>query len=114
MRLILSKLDALISETDLTPWTPRKPGGDSETDLTPRRNTSYGRSPNVMSDPDAHTAANIRADLVQISNNAKIISSMINDGDTLPDWVTRYINSANNDLRSIVDSNEDSSENKDQ
>lgn len=120
MRDLLSKLDAIISETALR---------DKE-DLQAKRKAlqDLQMDKNVADDPELtqaviqrkhalekeakakgftesadHEASMAKAELLQIAKNAKILFNRIQEGDELPGWVSSYITLANDHLNSAAE-----------
>jgi hypothetical protein len=120
MRDLLSKLDAIVSETALR---------DKE-DLQAKRKAlqDLQMDKNVADDPELaqaviqrktalekeakakgftesvdHEASMAKAELLQIAKNAKILFTRIHEGDELPGWVSSYITLANDHLNSAAE-----------
>lgn len=124
MRDLLSKLDAIVSETALNPRDPAE-------DYQAKKKALYDleMDPVIMKDKDLmsavqqkkldlekeaklkgvkesvdHEARMARAELLQIAKNAKIIFERIHEGDELMGWVSSYITLANDHLNSVAES----------
>jgi len=120
MRDLLSKLDAIVSETALTDkndlQAKRKALHDLETDPTLLKEPELvkavqqrkldlekeARSKGFTESTD-HEASMAKAELLQIAKNAKILFMRIQDGDELPGWVSSYITLANDHLNSAAE-----------
>ncbi len=123
MRDLLSKLDAIVTETELNP-------NDMKGDLAAKRKAlqDIQLDPNTEKDPDLkaelirrkasldkeanakgvdessdHEASMARAELLQIAKNARTIFNIIEDGQELPGWVSSYISVANDHLNSVAE-----------
>ena len=123
MRDLLSKLDAIVTETELNP-------NDMKGDLAAKRKAlqDIQMDPNTEEDPDLkaelirrkasldkeaktkgvgessdHEASMARAELLQIAKNARSIFNTIEDGQELPGWVSSYITVANDHLNSVAE-----------
>jgi len=126
MRDLLSKLDALVSETALNANDPKgdysaklKALSDLETDPVASKDPDISKaisqrkldlekeakSKGVKEDaiPD-HEAKMAKSELLQIAKNAKRIFDRIQEGDELPGWVSSYITLANDHLDSVAGS----------
>lgn len=124
MRDLLSRIDAIVNETELNPndmkgdYDAKKKAlqdlvMDPETDKDPelkaelaRRTASLdkeARAKGVKETTD-HEAKMARAELLQIAKNAKIIFENIKEGDELMGWVASYITLANDHLNSVAES----------
>jgi hypothetical protein len=120
MRDLLSKLDALVSETALRDkedlQAKRKALHDLETDPVLLKEPDLvkavqqrkldlekeAKSKGFKESVD-HEASMAKAELLQIAKNAKILFNRIHEGDELPGWVSSYITLANDHLNSAAE-----------
>lgn len=123
MRDLLSKLDAIVSETALNPKDPAE-------DYQAKKKALYDleMDPVIMKDKDLmktvqqrkldlekearvkgikentdHEASMAKAELLQIVKNARTLFERIHTGDELPGWVSSYITLANDHLNSAAE-----------
>ena len=118
MRDLLSKLDALVSETSLNP-ADLKADYEAKSkalhDLSLNKDVDQlqvqqrkldlekeARAKGVKETVD-HEAKMARAELLQIAKNAKIIFENIREGEELMGWVSSYITLANDHLNSVAE-----------
>ena len=119
MRDLLSKLDTIISETELRDkadlQAKRKALQDLQMDpnsVDPEIKTAImQRKADLEKEAKAkglsenidHESEMARGELLQIAKNAKIIYGIIQHGDELPGWVSSYMTLANDYLKSVVE-----------
>lgn len=128
MRDLLSRIDAIVNETELNPadmkgdYAAKKkelqriamdPATEQDPDLKAelaRRSASLekearakGVAESDSTQPD-HEAKMARAQLLNIAKNAKIIFANIKEGDELMGWVSDHLSIANDHLDSIAQS----------
>jgi len=120
MRDLLSKLDALVSETALTDkedlQAKRKALYDLETDpvllkepelvkAVQQRKLDLEKEAKTKGFTESvdHEASMARAELLQIAKNAKLIFEHIREGENLDGWVSSYITLANDHLNSVAE-----------
>lgn len=120
MRDLLSKLDAIVSETALTDkndlQAKRKALHDLETDpallkepdlvkAVQQRKLDLEKEAKAKGFKESvdHEASMAKAELLQIAKNAKILFTRIHEGDELPGWVSSYITLANDHLNSAAE-----------
>jgi hypothetical protein len=124
MRDLLSRIDAIVNETELNPrdmkgdYDAKKKAlqdlaMDPETEKDPdlkaelaRRTASLDKEAQAkgVKETTDHEARMARAELVQIAKNAKIIFENIKEGEELMGWVSSYITLANDHLNSVAES----------
>lgn len=121
MRDLLSKLDAIVSETALRDkedlQAKRKALQDLQMDPIASKDPEIkqaiiqrkadlekeAKSKGFTESVD-HEARMARAELLQIAKNAKTIFERIQEGDELMGWVSSYITLANDHLNSVAES----------
>ena len=119
MRDLLSKLDAIISETALRDkedlQAKRKALQDLQMDPNSKdpeiRQAIIQRKAELEREAKSkgftesadHEASMAKAELLQIAKNAKILFNRIQEGDELPGWVSSYITLANDHLNSAAE-----------
>lgn len=119
MRDLLSKIDAIISETELRDKNDLQAKRKALQDLQMDPNSNdpeikqaiMQRKADLEKEAKAkgftesidHEAGMARAELMQIAKNAKRIYEIIKDGDELPGWVSSYMTLANDYLNSVVE-----------
>jgi hypothetical protein len=119
MRDLLSKLDAIVSETALRDkedlQAKRKALQDLQMDPNSKdpeiKQAIIQRKANLEREAKAkgftestdHEASMAKAELLQIAKNAKILFNRIQEGDELPGWVSSYITLANDHLNSAAE-----------
>jgi len=120
MRDLLSKLDAIVSETSLRDkgdlQAKRKALYDLETDpvllkepelvkAVQQRKLDLEKEAKAKGFTESmdHEASMAKAELLQIAKNAKILFNRIHEGDQLPGWVSSYITLANDHLNSAAE-----------
>lgn len=119
MRDLLSKLDAIILETELRDkadlLAKRKALQDLQMDPNSNdpeiKQAIMQRKADLEKEAKAkglaenvdHEAEMARGELIQIAKNAKIIYGIIQRGDELPGWVSSYMTLANDYLKSVVE-----------
>jgi len=120
MRDLLSKLDAIVSETSLRDkgdlQAKRKALYDLETDpvllkepelvkAVQQRKLDLEKEAKAKGFTESmdHEASMAKAELLQIAKNAKILFNRIHEGDELPGWVSSYITLANDHLNSAAE-----------
>ena len=119
MRDLLSKLDAIVSETALRDkkdlQAKRKALQDLQADPNSKdpeiKQAIMQRKADLEKEAKAkgftesadHEASMAKAELLQIAKNAKILFNRIQEGDELPGWVSSYITLANDHLNSAAE-----------
>jgi len=119
MRDLLSKLDAIVSETALRDkedlQAKRKALQDLQMDPNSKdpeisqaiiqRKAELEREAKAKGFTESvdHEASMAKAELLQIAKNAKILFMRIQDGDELPGWISSYITLANDHLNSAAE-----------
>lgn len=119
MRDLLSKLDAIISETALKNKEDLQAKRKALQDLQMDPNSSdpeikqaiMQRKVDLEKEAKAkgftesidHEAAMAQGELLQIAKNARRIYDLIKEGDELPGWVSSYMTLANDYLKSVVE-----------
>ena len=120
MRDLLSKLDAIIIETELKDkedlQAKRKALQDLQMDPTAHKDPEIRQAiiqrkadlekeakTKGLAESSDHEASMAKAELVQIAKNAKILFERIRNGDELPGWVSSYITLANDHLNSAAE-----------
>ncbi len=119
MRDLLSKLDAIVSETALRDkedlQAKRKALQDLQMDPNSndpeikqaimQRKADLEKEAKTMGFTESidHEAEMARGELLQIAKNAKRIHEIIKHGDELPGWVSSYMTLANDYLKSVVE-----------
>ena len=119
MRDLLSKLDAIVSETALRDkedlQAKRKALQDLQMDPNSKdpeiKQAIMQRKADLEKEAKAkgftesadHEASMAKAELLQIAKNAKILFNRIQEGDELPGWVSSYITLANDHLNSAAE-----------
>lgn len=124
MRDLLSKLDAIIVETELRDKEDLQAKRKALQDLQMDPNSTdpeikaaiMQRKADLEKEAKAkglaegvdHEAEMARGELLQIAKNTKRIYSIIQNGDELPGWVSSYMTLANDYLKSVVEKLENS------
>ena len=124
MRDLLSKLDAIIIETELRDKNDLQAKRKALQDLQMDPNSTdpeikaaiMQRKADLEKEAKAkglaegvdHEAEMARGELIQIAKNTKIIYGIIQRGDELPGWVSSYMTLANDYLKSVVEKLENS------
>lgn len=119
MRDLLSKLDAIVSETALRDkedlQAKRKALQDLQADpnsndpkikqaiMQRKANLEREAKAKGFTESTDHEASMAKAELLQIAKNAKILFNRIQEGDELPGWVSSYITLANDHLNSAAE-----------
>lgn len=119
MRDLLSKLDAIVSETALKDkedlQAKRKALQDLQMDPNSndpeikqaimQRKADLEKEAKTMGFTESidHEASMAQGELIQIAKNARRIYDLIKDGDELPGWVSSYMTLANDYLNSVVE-----------
>ena len=119
MRDLLSKLDAIVSETVLRDkddlQAKRKALQDLQTDPNSndpeikraimQRKADLEREAKAKGFTESvdHEASMAKAELLQIAKNAKLIFEHIREGDNLDGWISSYITLANDHLNSVAE-----------
>lgn len=119
MRDLLSKLDAIVSETSLKDkadlQAKRKALQDLQMDpnsndpeikaaiMQRKADLEKEAKAKGLSENIDHESEMARGELLQIAKNAKTIYGIIQQGDELPGWVSSYMTLANDYLKSVVE-----------
>lgn len=120
MRDLLSKLDAIVSETALRDkedlQAKRKALQDLQLDPVASKDPEISKAiiqrkadlekeakAKGLAESTDHEASMAKSELLQIAKNAKILFESIHRGDELPGWVSSYITLANDHLNSAAE-----------